>query len=87
MGDFHLVSLEIASDKEQLEAAMVALDEVDRGETIVFPEGIAATAEGAIEAERLRGNLRIDDASDADFTDIEKTYFEKAAAYDPGRAP
>ncbi len=50
MGDFHLVSLEIASDKEQLDAAMVALDEVDRGETIVFPEGIAATAEGAIEA-------------------------------------
>ena len=50
MGDFHLVSLEIASDREQLEAALSALDEIGPGETVVFPEGIAATGEGAIEA-------------------------------------
>ncbi len=50
VGDFHLISLEMASDAEQLDAAMNALDEVEPNETVVFPEGIATTGDGAIEA-------------------------------------
>ncbi|MBI5093377.1 MAG: hypothetical protein HZB26_13175 [Candidatus Hydrogenedentes bacterium] len=40
----------------------------------------------AIEAERLRGKLRADQSSDVDFTNVEKEFFEKTAAFKPGNA-
>jgi hypothetical protein len=45
--DFHLIGLELGSEQQTLERALVALDAVDAGETVFFSEYLAWTARGS----------------------------------------
>jgi hypothetical protein len=47
IADFHLAALQLGSEEQMLERAVSALDEVDAGETIFFPEYLAWTPRGS----------------------------------------
>ncbi|MCA1664711.1 MAG: hypothetical protein LC659_10650 [Myxococcales bacterium] len=47
IADFHLVALQLGGEEQMLERAVTALDDVDAGETIFFPEYLAWTPHGS----------------------------------------
>ena len=47
IADFHLVALQLGSEEQMLERALSALDDVDAGETVFFPEYLAWTPRGS----------------------------------------